>query len=139
MFNWVLNTPLINYHLVLTLKSVLSFKLLYFDFSRKETLTQLTILVKTIPCKTEHDIEKYNHWYSPVSTSSSFQFSWMAILNIFRSYSSKKDSFNYKEIPLWVRPIGIGGILRRVIRKIVMKLLRRDVLKATGSLQLCSG
>ena len=35
-----------------------------------------------------------------------------------------------------VRPIGIGEILRRVIGKIVMKLLKRDVLKATGSLQL---
>ena len=32
-----------------------------------------------------------------------------------------------------VRPIGIGDILRRVIGKIVMKLLRRDVLKTTGS------
>ena len=34
-----------------------------------------------------------------------------------------------------VRPIGIGGILRRVIGKTVMKLLKRDVLKGTGSLQ----
>ena len=33
-----------------------------------------------------------------------------------------------------VRPIGIGEILRRV-----MKLLKRDVLKATRSLQLCAG
>ena len=34
-----------------------------------------------------------------------------------------------------VRPIGIGGILRRAIGKTVMKLLKRDVLKGTGSLQ----
>ena len=38
-----------------------------------------------------------------------------------------------------VRPIGIGKILRRVIGKIVMKLLKRDVLRATGSLQPCAG
>ena len=38
-----------------------------------------------------------------------------------------------------VRPIAVGEILRRVIGKIVMKLLKRDVLKATGSLQLCAG
>ena len=37
-----------------------------------------------------------------------------------------------------VRPIEIGETLRRVIGKIVMKLLKRDVLKATGSLQLCA-
>ena len=33
MFVWLLNTPLINYHSVLTLKSMVSFKLLPFDFS----------------------------------------------------------------------------------------------------------
>ena len=38
-----------------------------------------------------------------------------------------------------VRPIGIGEVLRRVIGKVVMKLLKKDVLKATGSLQLCAG
>ena len=38
-----------------------------------------------------------------------------------------------------VRPIGIGEVLRWVMRKIVMNLLRNDILKATGSLQLCVG
>ena len=38
-----------------------------------------------------------------------------------------------------VRPIGIGEVLRGVIGKIVMKLLKKDVLKATGSLHLCAG
>ena len=38
-----------------------------------------------------------------------------------------------------VRPIGVGEVLRRVIGKTVMKLLKKDVLKATGSLQLCAG
>ena len=38
-----------------------------------------------------------------------------------------------------VRPIGTDLLLRRVIGKIVMKLLKRDVLKATGSLQFCAG
>ena len=35
-----------------------------------------------------------------------------------------------------VRPIAISEVLRRVIGKIVMKRLRKDILKATGSLQL---
>ena len=34
---------------------------------------------------------------------------------------------------LGVRPIGIGKVLKRVTRKIVIKLLKKDVLKATGS------
>ena len=38
-----------------------------------------------------------------------------------------------------VRPIVIGDVLRCVIGKIVMKLLKREVLKATGSLKLCAG
>ena len=37
-----------------------------------------------------------------------------------------------------VRSIGIDDILRRAIGKIVLKLLKKDVLKATGSLQLCA-
>ena len=39
----------------------------------------------------------------------------------------------------YYRPIRIDKVLRQVIRKIVMKLLRKDVLKATGFLQLCAG
>ena len=38
-----------------------------------------------------------------------------------------------------VKPIRIGEVLRRVIGKIVMKLLRKYVLKGTGSLRLCAG
>ena len=38
-----------------------------------------------------------------------------------------------------VKPIGIGEVLRRVIGKIVIKLLKEDILKATGFLQLCAG
>ena len=51
MFEWVLNTPLINYDSVLTTKSRLSFKLLSFDFSLKETLTLLTMLAKHYTAK----------------------------------------------------------------------------------------
>ena len=51
MFEWVLNTPLINYDSVLTIKSRLSFKLLSFDFSFKETLTLLTMLAKHYTAK----------------------------------------------------------------------------------------
>ena len=42
----VLNTPLINYPLALALKSMFSFKLLSSDFSRKDILTLLKMLVK---------------------------------------------------------------------------------------------
>ena len=38
-----------------------------------------------------------------------------------------------------VRPIGIGEILRRVICKAVSRVLRPDIVKATGALQTCSG
>ena len=38
-----------------------------------------------------------------------------------------------------VRPIGIGEVLRRVVGKRVRKLLKRNVLKASGSLRLCVG
>ena len=42
------------------------------------------------------------------------------------------------EKQLGVRPIGTGKVLRQVIRKIVIKPLRKDILKTTGSLQLCA-
>ena len=37
------------------------------------------------------------------------------------------------------RPVRVGEVLRQVIGKIAMKHLRKDVLKATRSLQLCAG
>ena len=43
---------------------MLFYKLLSFDFSLKETLTMLTMLVKTIRCITKNDIGRYYHWYS---------------------------------------------------------------------------
>lgn len=38
-----------------------------------------------------------------------------------------------------VRPIGVGEVIRRVMGKCVMNVSRRDVLEASGSLQLCAG
>ena len=38
-----------------------------------------------------------------------------------------------------VRPIGVGEVLRRIIGKIVMKVVKKDVITSTGSLQLCAG
>ena len=38
-----------------------------------------------------------------------------------------------------VRPIGIGEVLRRIIGKAVMKVIKPDVLAATGYEQLCAG
>ncbi len=38
-----------------------------------------------------------------------------------------------------VRPIGVGEVVRRVISKCVMKVVKPDVMEASGSLQLCAG
>ena len=38
-----------------------------------------------------------------------------------------------------VRPIGIGEVLRRIIGKAVTGVLRKDILKTSGNLQLCAG
>ena len=38
-----------------------------------------------------------------------------------------------------VRPIGVGEVIRRVISKSVMKVVKPDVMSASGSLQLCAG
>ena len=38
-----------------------------------------------------------------------------------------------------VRPIGIGETSRRIIAKAIIHLLRRDVMEASGNLQLCAG
>ena len=38
-----------------------------------------------------------------------------------------------------VRPIGIGEVLKRTMGKCVMKLLRPDILKGSGNLQVCAG
>lgn len=39
---------------------------------------------------------------------------------------------------LGLRPIGIGEVLRRIMGKCVMAVLKKDVLKAAGNLQLCA-
>ena len=38
-----------------------------------------------------------------------------------------------------VRPIGVGEVLRRIIGKAVLRTVHSDVLKATGTTQLCAG
>ena len=38
-----------------------------------------------------------------------------------------------------LRPIGVGEVLRRIIGKVVMQVLRKDVQEAAGSLQVCDG
>ena len=81
----VLNTPLINYPLALALKSMFSFKLLSSDFSRKEILTLLKMLVKQYTAERKM-ISEYRKILSliqskelaeisTVSTSIRFQFS----------------------------------------------------------------
>lgn len=38
-----------------------------------------------------------------------------------------------------VRPIGVGETPRRIIGKAILKVIKPDILKATGNLQLCAG
>ena len=38
-----------------------------------------------------------------------------------------------------IRPIGIGEVLRRIIGKVVMYVMKKDVIESAGSLQLCAG
>ena len=38
-----------------------------------------------------------------------------------------------------VRPIGVGEAARRIIGKAILKVIKSDILKVTGSLQLCAG
>ena len=38
-----------------------------------------------------------------------------------------------------VRPIGVGEVLRRIVGKTVMNVLKPDVMKTAGSMQLCAG
>ena len=38
-----------------------------------------------------------------------------------------------------LRPIGVGEVLRRIIGKMVAKVVKEDVTKSVGSLQVCAG
>ena len=38
-----------------------------------------------------------------------------------------------------LRPIGVGEVLRRIAGKVIMKIVKDDVKKAAGGLQMCSG
>lgn len=38
-----------------------------------------------------------------------------------------------------LRPIGVGEVLRRIIGKVVMSVVKKDVVMSAGSLQLCAG
>ena len=38
-----------------------------------------------------------------------------------------------------VRPVGVGEVVRRIVGKAVMKVVKRDLQEAIGSIQLCTG
>ena len=38
-----------------------------------------------------------------------------------------------------LRPIGVGEVLRRIAGKVVMKVMKKDINKVAGCLQLCEG
>ena len=106
---------------------MLSFKLLFFDFSLKETLTPLTMLVKTIHCETENDIGKYYHWYSQKNLQKFHQFQRPAVF-IFHEWQywissglsySKKILSTRNEFP-------INGFLTYLWFKNKCKITRKD-------------
>ena len=38
-----------------------------------------------------------------------------------------------------VRPIGVGEVIRRIIKKdVIRRIIKKDVVEASGSLQLCA-
>ena len=39
----------------------------------------------------------------------------------------------------WLRPIGVGEILRRITGKIIVSVVKKEVISSTGSLQVCAG
>ena len=40
---------------------------------------------------------------------------------------------------LWLRPIRVGEVLRRIAGKVVIKVVKEDIKKAARCLQLCAG
>ncbi|EDO37442.1 predicted protein [Nematostella vectensis] len=38
-----------------------------------------------------------------------------------------------------VRPIGVGEIIRRIISKCITRVTKRDIIEASGALQVCAG
>ena len=53
-----------------------------------------------------------------------------------------KVFFSCKLIPLdknyGLRPIGVGGVLRRIAGKVIVSVLKNDIIDSTGSLQVCA-
>ena len=38
-----------------------------------------------------------------------------------------------------LRPVGIGEVLQRIASKVIVSVLKEDIIKCTGTLQVCSG
>ena len=128
-------TCLINHHPVLTLKSMFFFKLLFFDFSLKETLTLLTMLVKIIHCKTENDIGKYYHWYSQKNLQKYQQFQIPAVFNFHVwQYWIYSGFSRPKEILLTTNKFPSNGFLEHLWVKINVKLHKKTLAKRDMSI-----
>ena len=70
-------------------------KLLSFDISLKKPLILLTMLVKTIHCKTENDIGKYYHWYSQKKLRKFQQFQFRSFPFSCMSYMKSENCRNW--------------------------------------------
>ena len=99
-------TCLINYHSVVTIKSMFFFKLLSLDFSLKETL-----LVKTIHCKTKNDIGKYYHWYSKENLQKLQQFQLFAVFSFHVTILKSSGLIRLKKILSTTNKFPSNGLL----------------------------
>ena len=72
------------------------------------------------------------------------------IANLIKKLCVEKDLVNTLEtflschlIPLdknpGLRPIGVGEVLRRIVRKVIVSTLQDDIITSVGSLQICTG
>ena len=65
------------------------------------------------------------------------------ICSIYVDPSSSMAYTSCRLVPLdkcpGVRPVGIGEVVRRIVGKAVMKVVKRDLQEAIGSVQLCAG
>ena len=62
----------------------------------------------------------------------------------FRNNTTSLETFvSSRLVPLdknpGLRPIGVGEVFRKIAGKVVMSIVKDDVIKAVGNLQLCSG
>ena len=64
-------------------------------------------------------------------------------INVQNNKSSLESFVASRLVPMdknpGLRPIGVGEVLRRIAGKVIMSVIKNDITKAVGNLQLCGG